>query len=445
MHFERLFHATSTYAHPPDLDAAQLALPEEWLSQALSTTETATLRRRRLPGEQVLWLLIAMGLFRRLPIAECVKRLDLALPGVGAIAKSSVSEARTRLGPKAIAHLFERSATAWALASAQTHAYRGLSVFGIDGTTLRVPDTPENRALYPGHRARNETEGSYPLLRMVVLMALRSHLVLDASFGAHAGKDTHELHYAKRLVGKIPESSLTLVDRAYLSAAFLLPFEPEITNKHWMTRVRKNTVANVVKRLGKGDEIVEMAVSPEARRKDPSLPETWTARRIQYRRKGFQPSAVLTSLQDAQTYPANELVALYHERWELELSYRDVKSTMLDREEAIRSKTPERVQQELWGILLAYNLVRLEIERVAKASDVAPTQVSFIAALRILRSEWEWLPLDSPGAIPKRLAQMRQDLAECIFERRPRPAYPRAVKIKMSNYPRKKPTIELGT
>src|ERR1700721_2049132 len=105
---------------------------------------------------------------------------------------------------------------------------------------------------------------------------------------------------------------------------------------------------------GRGDELVELEVSGEARRKDPSLPRTWIMRAIRYQRRGFQPQTLLTSLVDPELYPAEELVALYHERWEIELGFDEVKTDMLERQEAIRSKTPKGVLQELWAIGLAY-------------------------------------------------------------------------------------------
>ncbi len=102
------------------------------------------------------------------------------------------------------------------------------------------------------------------------------------------------------------------------------------------------------------------------------------------------------------------------------------------------------VEQELWGILLAYNLVRLEMERVAKQAKVEPTRISFVESLRLIRDEWMWLSVTgSPGAIPKRLASMRANIKRYLLPpRRPKRLYPRAVKIKMSNYDRKRPGVE---
>jgi hypothetical protein len=147
---------------------------------------------------------------------------------------------------------------------------------------------------------------------------------------------------------------------------------------------------------------------------------------------------LLTSLTDAERFPADELITLYHERWEIELSFDEVKTELLEREETIRSKSRSAVEQEMWGILLAYNLIRLEMERIADEADVEPTRISFVTALRMIRTEWEWSwSSHSPGAIPKHLQRLREDIARFVLPlRRPERSYPRAVKIKMSNYDR---------
>ena len=105
----------------------------------------------------------------------------------------------------------------------------------------------------------------------------------------------------------------------------------------------------------------------------------WPARAIRYQRKGFKPRTLLTSLVDQKLYPADEIVELYHERWEIELGYGEIKTDMLDATtQPPRSKTPQRVRQEIWGILIAYNLIRLEMQRIADEAHVEPTRISFV-------------------------------------------------------------------
>ena len=415
------------------------SLDPAWIEEALAATGTATIRRRRLPAEQVVWLVIGMCVFRDLPLQELVATLDLALPGSRGVrvAPSSVVQARERLGDEPIQWLFEKTATTWAHASARRHQWRGLALYGADGTTVRVPDSPENRQHFGGQDTRWDSTSGYPLVRMVTLMALRSHLLAGVRFGPYG---TDERVYAADLWARVPDDSLVVLDRNYLSAKILFGIVRGGANRHWLTRATSRSVWTRVKRLAVGDELVEMTVSREARRQDPSLPQTWPMRAIRYRRRGFAPQTLLTSLVDAKRYPAAEIVALYHERWEIELGYNEVKRVMLDREETTRSKSPRGVAQELWGLAISYNLVRFEAEQVAAEAGVAPTRISFTAALTYIETALRTWGLDNAGRLPERLLKLRADLAHFILPERRDRSYPRAVKIKMSNYARKRPS-----
>lgn len=414
-------------------------LDETWIDEALEMTGTATVRRRRLPAEQVVWLVLGMALYRELTIPEVVAKLGLALPGERGltVAPSAVPQARARLGAEPMCWLFDRCSEKWALESARKHAWRGLSIFGIDGTSLRVPDSPANRAHFGGHSTNEEKgESGYPLTRLATVMALRSHLLLGARFGPYS---TGEAVLAKELWPMIPDDSVCIVDRGFLSAPSLLSYSTKGSNRHWLTRAKKNTVMTVIRRLGKGDDLVELEISAEARRNDPTLPERWIARAVRYQRRGFKPQLLLTSLIDRARYPARELAALYHERWELELGFDEVKTEILERQETLRSRSPRGVAQELWGIGLVYNLVRLEMERIAAAAKLPPTRISFVMSLRLIKDFWFYASLNSPGTIPKRLHYLRLDILRFVLPpRRSQRSFPRAVKIKMSNYPRKR-------
>ena len=439
MGFDQAFHAAATFASPPDLDDFRKRIDPAWIDAALAATGTATVRRRRLPSEHVIWIVLGMGLFRDRPIEDVVTKLDLALPASGGtVARSSISQARDRVGSEPVKWLFDRCASEWSRRSAGAHRWRGLSLYGMDGSTVRIPDSAENRKVFGGQSGRNESESGYPLLRIVVLMVLRSHLLAACNFGGYRGG---ELHYARPLTASIPPLSLTILDRGFFGARLLLDIQSG-EERHWLTRARSDLNPRVLQRFARGDELIEIPVSRHSLNQDPTLPKTWPMRAIKYRRKGFPEQTLLTSLCDAKRFPAAEIVALYHERWELELGYDEIKTELLDREETIRSQKPDGVEQEVWGILLAYNLVRLEMESIAKEADVEPTRISFVEALRLMRDEWEWLSVTSPGAIPKRLQAMRRNVKRYVLPpRRPR-RFPRVVKIKMSNYDRKRTLAE---
>ena len=139
-------------------------LPYEWIEQALAYTGKASIRKRRLPAEQVVWLVVALALYRHQSISEVMDDLDLALPDAQApfVSKSAVAQARQRLGDEPLRALFEISASAWSEQDRKRYLFKGLSLFAMDGTTLKTTDTPEHREhfgeqVYPSGRI-----SSYP-------------------------------------------------------------------------------------------------------------------------------------------------------------------------------------------------------------------------------------------------------------------------------------------
>jgi len=437
MKLDEALGLVAAYSVGDKLERLKQHFDPAWIEEALTWAGTVTMRRRRLPAEQVVWLVIGMGLMRDVPIERVVDRLELALPDrrETLIAKSSISKARSRVGEDPLAYLFAVTAAEWATRSAGTHRWRGLALYGLDGTVLRVADSPENRAAFGGHtNGGGRGDSGYPLVRVVAMMALRSHVLSAFRFADfHTGETT----LARDIWNEVPEESLVIVDRNFLVKKDLIHLETS-GNRHWLSRTKSNTKWAVVAKLGRDDYLVEWDVQGTG------LPRTWTLRAIHYKRKGHPRATLLTSLTDAEQYPAKELVELYHERWEAEIAYDEVKTHLLERQETIRSKTPAGVRQELWGIAIAYNLVRVEMERAAAEAGVPPTRISFVAALAMIREEFIMLSLPrmTTGAIPASLARLRKHLKRLILPpRRQERAYPRAVKLKMSNYERKRPSV----
>ena len=428
---------------PASCDQFSAAIDPQWIADALTATGTASVRRRKLPAEHVVWLVIGMGLFRDRSIAQVVPHLDLVLPTVGGarqhVTNAAIVQARDELGAAPLAALFTQTATTWAHAAAAEDRWRGRAVYGLDGTTLRVADTPENVAHFGRPPSRYGEGAGYPQLRLVTLLTLRARLLAAAAFGPYR---TSELALASEVWAALPEHAVVILDRGFCSYALFHALATPDRDRHWVVRARSGPTAltqAVVERFGPGDTLVELRPSPATCAKHPDLPPTLRVRAVRIQRRGFRPYWVFTSLLNPATHPAAELAALYHERWELELAFDELKTHTSERVEALRSKAPARVEQEVWGLLLAYNLVRLVMRRAAPRAGVPPGRLSYRGALLALRAFWQAAWDTSPGTLPRRLDVLLDDLARFVLpERRPR-RYPRAVKIKMSNYPRNRP------
>jgi hypothetical protein len=429
---------------PASFDQFAAAIDPRWIADALAATDTASVRRRKLPAEHVVWLVIGMGLFRDRSIAQVVHHLDLVLPsatgGRRRVTNGAIVQARDQLGAAPLAALFTQTAQAWTLPAADADRWRGLAVYGLDGTTLRVADTPENVAHFGRPPSRHGEGAGYPQLRLVTLLALRAHLSAAAAFGPYR---TSEVALATEVWAALPEHAVVILDRGFCSYVLFHTLAPPDRDRHWIVRARSGPTAltqAVVERFGPGDALVELRPSPATCAKYPDLPPTLRVRAVRVQRRGFRPYWVFTSLRNPATHPAAELAALYHERWELELAFDELKTHTCERVEALRSKAPPRVDQEVWGLLLAYNLVRLVMSRAAPRAHVSPVRLSYRYALLAVRAFWHAAWDTSPGMLPRRLEALLEELALFVLPaRRRQRRYPRAVKIKMSNYPRNRP------
>jgi hypothetical protein len=419
-------------AVPADISKFVSSLEPGWITQALASGGSqATARRRKLPGEQVVWLLIGTALFANWSIMAVVEHLSLVVGGV--VVPSSVTEARYRVGSQPLKWLFERVAEAWAHSDMPGSRWRGLGLYGVDGSHLRVPDSDLNFAEF-GKPASGRSDAGYPQLRLVALMNLGTRLLAGATMGPWK---VGEVTLARTLWSLVPENSLTIVDRGFLSYLIIFQVVAERGNRHFLCRAKKNTRYEITALLPDGTALAFIDPSRELRRSEPGIPGPIEVRVIQYRHPGGQPGVLITTLIDHVAYPADEIIQLYHERWELELGFDEVKTDMLERKEALRSKKPEGIYQEVWALLLTYNLVRREMQLTAKAMDVKPNLISFKNSLIFIRNFFSSAKYVAPGTLPKHLGELRESIRILkLPKRRTERRYPRHVKIKMSNYKR---------
>lgn len=248
---------------------------------------------------------------------------------------------------------------------------------------------------------------------------------------------------ARDLRERVPPGSLLIGDRLFLSYAELHALTRCNTTdtssaRHWLIPANKNAVWTVVEHISDTDAIVDLKINSRDRRADPSLPETMRVRAIRYERKGFRTRTLLTSLLDPQAYPEAEIASVFRLREEIEIGYDELKTHMLERQEALRSKLSLGVRQEIWGILTAYNLVRHKMLGVADEACLPPLRISFRHTLQFLRLSWivaAWTTKD--GDLAGEGGMLQGVLALLVLpERRSHRHYRRHVKIKMSGYPR---------
>ena len=419
---------------PESLTRFAETLAPEWIEEALNATGTASIRRRKLPAEQVVWLVLGMCLMMDRSIVDVCEQLSLTLPKVKSLAPSAVPGARYRLGAAPLSWLFWRLAKAYAHESPDNDL--GLKLYAVDGTHMRVPDSDANYEAFGKPSSRNgEDDAGYPQVRLVALLNVETRLVAGAAFGPY---NTGERPLARQLWSHVENRSLTILDRGFVEYASFVDIVNGGEDRHVLVRLTKNMRFEETEVLKDGSRLGFLTPCPKAKKSRPDLPVRLTARVVHYQHAGGEPSRVLTTILDPDRVSAEELVRLYHDRWEIEIAFDELKTHLMGRREALRSVKPEGVEQEVWGLLLLYNLVRQEMKQVAEQHEVPARRVSFVTSLHLIRGFWlTAAQTKSPGTIPQRLQDFRSTLGTLLLpERRSERRHPRHVKIKMSNYPR---------
>ncbi|WP_230354282.1 IS4 family transposase [Lelliottia sp. WAP21] len=410
-------------------------IPAEFIQKALTLTDTVTLRKRKLPLESMIWLVVGMSIFCNRPMTEIVNLMDITdRTGEPFTARSSVIQRRKTLGEDAVRELFDITQRHWNQQAAHPK-WHGLNLFAVDGVVWRTADTPENSAAFSRPAGGNGI-GGYPQVRMVCLMELSSHLINASAFDS---ENVSEMRLAAQLAERTPDESITLFDKGFYSPGLLHHWQTSGEKRHWLLPLKKNTQYEVVRKLGRGDELVELKTSPQARKQWPALPGQFTARLLTRTVDGKE-RQVLTSLTDPNRYPGKDISELYRHRWEIELGYREAKQGMLDSRWTLRSKLPELVRQELWGVLLTYNLVRYQMVRMAfeLKGDYLPYQLSFSGSISEITRLLITLPWASPGKMPGELRTMYEKAKWLVLPGRRERNYPRELRAKARKYPPKK-------
>ncbi len=358
---------------PGHLGELTQVVPFEMVDDVLTTTGTVQARVRDLPSRVVVYLLLAAGLFAECGYRQVWARLTTGLDGlaVAVPTSSALAQARRRIGVKPLAALFALLAGP----AAGAERWRGLLVCAIDGTTMSVPDSPANLAVY-GRQTGSHGGSGYPLLRLVAVVACGSRTVIDAVFGPIG---VGEIRYAPRLVGCLRPGMLLLADRNF--AVKDLAEQIHAAGADLLIRCKDNRNLPAIKRCPDGSWLTRLGAV--------------TVRVIEAQitvTTGGQPHhtgryRLITTLTDHRAYPALDLVTLYHQRWEIETAFLELKSTTLGGR-VLRARTPAGIDQEVYALLTAYQSLRLAMTSATDHyPDTTPDRASFTIALNTARDQ----------------------------------------------------------
>lgn len=389
--FEQVPHAPYL-SDRPLLDALRLAIPDEAIDAAIAATGAREQRRRLLPSRLVVALVIALGLWARdglrdvlANLVEGVRAQDPAAFGAWHLpAKSALTRARQRLGPRPLLVLFRRLAGPVASPATPGAFLFGLRLMAIDGTTLDLPDTAENARVF-GRPGTDRGPGAFPQLRLVWLVEAGTHVLCDAVLRPFF---RGEAPAARQVLRSVGPGMLVMWDRGLRSYEMLRAARAR--EAHVLGRVGKALVLAPEQALADGSFLAQVYPPPKDRRHRRA---GLRVRVIEYtlddpaRPGPGQRHRLITSLLDPAAYPAATLAAEYHQRWEAEATADELKTHQADRRPAppVRSKRPRAVVPEVYGLLLAHLAVRLTMVEAAAVAGLDPDRLSFTGTLRILR------------------------------------------------------------
>jgi hypothetical protein len=415
---------------PGHLGELTQIVPFEMVDAALATTGTIQARTRLLPARVVVYLLLAGCLFAELGYQQVWRKLTAGLSPlpVASPSAAALSQARRRLSAKPLRWLFDLLRGAAAVGSAAGVRWSGLLVCAIDGTTMSVPDTPANLTQYRKHRCNHGGSG-YPLLRLLALTACGTRSIIDAVFGPTSSGETT---YARQLLRSLGPGMIVLLDRNFDHGELLKQIAA--TKAELLVRIKSNRKLPVLARYPDGSYLSQIgATKVGVVTAEITIATSTGCATGVYR--------LATTLLDHHRYPAFGLVTLYHQRWEVETTYLELKSSILGGR-VLRARTPTGIDQEVYALLVTYQILRLAIaDATGTQPDVDPDRASFTIALQTARDQL----VKAAGVLAEAVIDLvgtigRHVLDNLLPDRRLRVA-PRIVKRAISKYNARGPNI----
>lgn len=376
-------------------------VPRELVDEVLAETGRREKRSRLLPAHFVVYFVLALALFPD-GYEEVVRRLvgglqfmrawrkEWSVPTTGAI-----SQARERLGEEPVKLLYERIAEPLAAAGTPGAWLGSRRLMAIDGVKLDVPDTPGNLEGFP--MPGGLADHPFPQVQVVGLAECGTHAVVAAEIGT---MESGERELAEKLASWLEPGMLVIADRGFFS--FDLWAKLMATGADLLFRISSTVKLAPSEVLDDGSYISEIHSKstrgakwriPLSAVTDPREATHIPVRVVEYSVRGAADEAdpevlrVITTVLDPEVLTAAEIAAAYHERWEYEIALREIQSQLLETGGRLRSKWPDLVRQEIWGLLLAHYAVRKLMTEAAESAGIDPDRVSFIRSVNVVRRQ----------------------------------------------------------
>lgn len=362
-------------------------VPADKVQEVLRQTQRESVRERDLPAHVVVYHVLALALYMRSSAREVLRcllegvqwLLDPAAP-VRVVGDSGISQARSRLGAEPLQKLYEAVVRPIAIELTKGAWYRKWRLVSLDGSTLDVADTTENDRAF-GRAESGRGTSAFPKLRFVALLECGTHVLWGARMDKYA---TGEVTLADSVVESLRPGMLCLADRLFFG--YKLWQKAAQTGTELLWRVKRDLRLEMETRLPDGSYLSHIFASSSDRR---HRRNGIAVRVIEYRLKGVKGSESLyrmvTTILDHTQAPAAELAALYHERWEIETSLDELKTHLRGAQIVLRSKTPELVKQEFFGLLLTHYAIRSLMHQAALKADEDPDRLSFLHTVRVVQ------------------------------------------------------------
>ncbi len=361
--------------------------PVEKVHAVLEKTGRASVRERDLPAHVVVYYVIALALYMQSSYREVLRcllegvqwLLDPSI-SIKVAGKSGISQARTRLGAEPLQALYEAMVAPIAERRTKGAWYRQWRVVSLDGSTLDVADTRENEKAL-GRPGASRGNAAFPKIRFVALLENGTHVLWAARMDKYS---TDELTLAESVVPALRKGMLCLADRFFPSHK--LWQKAAATGADLLWRTRQNARLEIDRRLPDGSYLSRIYPSTSDRRNER---QAIVVRVIDYRLDKVPDAEpiyrLITTILDHKLAPAKELAALYHERWEIETALDELKTHLRGAQIVLRSKTPELVKQEFYGLLMAHFAIRGLMHEAALKADEDPDRLSFLHSVRVVQ------------------------------------------------------------